>query len=144
VKRLVLAGVLAWGAAVYAQEAPGYRFDRPELLADQQVWGIAHGARLLAQACARAGHGAAAEAWVDWREREAARIDAMRLALSRRYFGIDDAPPDAVAAALGLKPTLALPVDELAPACATLADALSQPRYDLSRRRDEILAKFRQ
>lgn len=143
-KRLVLAGVLAWGAAVCAQEAPGYRFDRPELLADQHVWGIAHGARLLALACARAGHGAAAEAWTIWQEREWAQIDVIRAALSQHYFQRDDAPPDAIAAALGLKPALALPADELGPACATLAEALAQPRYDLPKRREELLAKYRE
>ncbi|MEW6163766.1 MAG: hypothetical protein AB1642_01755 [Pseudomonadota bacterium] len=145
-KRLAFACALAWAGAGSAQDAAapqGYSFEQPELLADQHVWGIVHGARLLAQACARASHGGAAEAWVDWQEREAAQIGAMRVVLSRHYFRTDDASPDALAAALGLKQALALPAGELGPACATLAEALAQPRYDLSKRREEVLAKFR-
>lgn len=135
---------LALGALpALAQTPPGYAFDRPQLLADQEVWGIAHGARLLALACARAGFGAAAEAWVDWQEREWAQIEAMRASLSRHYFGRDDAPPDAIAAALGLKSALALPAEELAPACQSLPKALAQPRYDLPRRREAVLARLR-
>jgi hypothetical protein len=94
---------------------------------------------LLAQACARAGHGAAAEAWVDWQERESAQVEAMRSALSRHYFKTDDAPPDAIAAALGLNAALALPAGKLDPACASLAEALGQARYDLAKRRKELL-----
>ena len=121
--------------------APGYAFDRPEVLADQRIWGIAHGARLLALACKRAGHGAAAEAWVVWQEREAAQIEVIRAALGQYYFKRDDAPYEAIAAAMGLSPTLDLPPEELAPACATLAEALAQPRYDLAKRREELLKK---
>lgn len=127
-----------------AQEAAtsqGYAFERPGLLADQYIWGIAHGVRLLALACARAGHGAAAEAWVDWQEREAAQIDVMRAALGHYYFGQDDVSPDAIATALNLAPTLELAPETLGPACATLPEALAQPRYDLARRRAEFLEK---
>lgn len=119
----------------------GYAFDRPELLADQLVWGIAYGARLLALACARQGNGVAAEAWVAWQEREQAQILAIGQRLSQHYFSRTDAPPDALAVALGLRPALALPPEQLAPACATLAEALTQPRYDLSKRREEMLKK---
>lgn len=122
----------------------GYVFDRPELLADQLIWGLAHGARLLAQACARAGKGEAAEAWVAWQERERPRILATNRRLGLHYFGREDAPADAVSSALGLATTLALPPDRLAPACASLAEALAQPRYDLEKRRAELLAKGRE
>lgn len=121
----------------------GYVFDRPELLADQLIWGIAHGARLLALACARAGKGEAAEAWVAWQERERAQILAANGRLGRHYFGREDAPTDAISAALGLASALALPPERLDPACASLAEALTQPRYDLDRRREELLAKVR-
>jgi malonyl CoA-acyl carrier protein transacylase len=119
----------------------GYAFDQPGIMAAQLLWGIAHGARLLALACAQAGHGVAAEAWVDWQERESAQIATLRADLSQHYFQTDDAPPDAVTAALGLKPALALPAEALGPACATLAEALAQPRYDLKKRHEELLKK---
>lgn len=142
-KRLFLpAALFALALPLRAEDAavpPGYAFDRPGVLADQHIWGIAHGARLLALACAQAGHGAAAEAWVDWQEREAAQIEVIRAALGQYYFQRDDVPPAAIAAALGLKETLELPAEQLAAACATLAEALKQPRYDLARRRAEFL-----
>lgn len=141
-----LALACAWALAMPAQaQEPavpqGYAFERPGLLADQYVWGIAHGVRLLALACAQARQGAAAEAWVDWQEREAAQIEVMRAALSQFYFQHDDAPPDAIAAALGLAPSLDLSPETLESACATLAEALAQQRYDLARRRTEFLEK---
>ena len=121
-----------------------YAFDKPALLADQLTWGIAHGARLLALACARGGHGGAAEAWVAWYEREREVILEIGRRLGSHYFDSEDAPPDAIAAALGLKADLALPPEQLGPACATLAEALAQPRYDLARRRAELLAPRRE
>ena len=117
----------------------GYVFDHPEVLADQRLWGIAHGVRLLTLACAQNGYGAAAEAGIDWQEREAAQILALNLALGRLYFQRDDVPPDAISAALGLRTELELTAETLQPACETLAKALTQPRYDLARRREEML-----
>lgn len=122
-----------------APGVPGYAFGRPELLADQVVWGVAHGARLLALACARGGQGAAAEAWVEWEERERPYLTEVGQRLARHYFSADQAPPDALQRALGLQSALALPPEQLGPACATLAEALEQPRYDLARRREEIV-----
>lgn len=119
----------------------GYAFDSPVLLADQLIWGLAHGARLLALACARTGKGAAAEAWVTWQEREQTNILAVNRSLGRHYFGREEVSVDAMAAALGLKSALALPPEQLDPACATLAEALAQPRYDLTHRREEMLQK---
>jgi hypothetical protein len=116
----------------------GYEVDHPELLADQLLWGIAHGVRLLGRACSRQGHSIAAEAWLTWQEREAARIAAYHASLSRHYFRREDVPPPAIAAAIGLKPEIDAAPDDLLPACATLKDALQQPRYDLARRRAEI------
>jgi hypothetical protein len=133
---------LAFAAPACADEPAvpqGYAFDRPELLAEQRIWGIAHGARLLALACAGAGKTAAAAAWVDWQERERLQILAAGRVLGRHYFGREDAPPEAISAMLGLQPALALPPEDLEPACATLAEALAQPRYDLKLRREEWL-----
>jgi hypothetical protein len=152
VKRLaVLACAAAFALPAFADAkvgagemavAPGYAFDRPGVLVDQLIWGIAHGARLLALACARTGHGAAAEAWVAWQEREAAQIDVIRAALGQYYFQRDDASYEAIVAALGLSPTLDLSPEQLAPACATLAEALAQPRYDLAKRRETLLKEL--
>lgn len=141
----------AMGGALAALVAPtlaaeetvpqGYAFDRPELLADQMIWGLVHGARLLALDCAQAGHGAAAEAWADWQERERASIRAAGEALGRHYFGRPDVPVEVLSAALGLRPRLDLAPKRLAPACASLPAALAQPRYDLKHRRAEWLKR---
>lgn len=146
--RMVALGcVMTLAMPVFAEEAAprpvpqGYAFSQPELLADQLLWGVAHGARLLALACAQAGQGDAAEAWVAWQERELPNILAAGGALGNHYFGRADVPPDAIVAALGLKSALALPPEQLVPACASLADALAQPRYELKTRREELLAQ---
>lgn len=140
----MLGCALAFALPLRAEEtlpSQGYAFDKPERLVEQKLWGIAHGARLLALACARAGHGAAAEAWVAWQEREREEILSIGRRLARHYFNSDDAPPDAIERALGLQAALALPPEQLAPACATLAEALAQPRYDLKQRREEMLKR---
>lgn len=131
--------VLADEETAAAPVPQGYVFERPELLADQLIWGIAHGVRLLALACARAGRGDAAEAWVAWQERERPQILAANRRLGLHYFGLADAPADALAGALGLAGALALPPEQLEPACASLAEALAQPRYDLGKRREALL-----
>lgn len=131
----VLAGVIAWAGAASAQ----YAFDQPEILAAQRLWGLAHGIRLLAQACRQADRGDAAEAWVEWQERELPHILNAGRVLAKHHFGEETAPPDALAAVLGLKQALALPPAQLEPACATLAEALAQPRYDLAKRYEELL-----
>ncbi len=122
-----------------ARRVIGYAFGHPEVLADQRLWGLAHGVRLLTLACAQNGYGAAAEAGIEWQEREAPQIRALNLALGRLYFRRDDVPPDAISAVLGLKAELDLTAEALKPACETLAEALAQPRYDLARRREEML-----
>jgi hypothetical protein len=120
---------------------PGYAFDRPELLADQYLWGIAHGARLLAQACAVAGHAEAHAAWQAWNERETPEIAACAQRLGRHYYQRDDVAAAELVVALHLKPALDIAPERLEPACATLPAALARPRYDLARRREEMLKK---
>lgn len=112
---------------------PEYAFDKPEVLTAQLLWGVAHGVRLLARACAESGKHAAAEAWVDWREREQAQIMAAGRLLGQHYFGVEDLSPAVISAALGLKPALDLSPEVLDPACDTLPKALAQARYDLDR-----------
>lgn len=136
---LALACAATWAGTAQAQ----YAFDQPEILAAQRLWGITHGARLLALACNQAGKGEAAEAWVEWHERELPHIlNAGRL-LAEHHFGTEAAPPDALAGVLGLKQALALPPEQLEPACATLAEALAQPRYDLAKRYEELLKELK-
>ncbi len=121
-------------AAPIRQVTPSeYAFDKPEVLTAQLAWGVAHGVRLLAKACAESGSHAAAEAWVDWREREQPRIMAAGRLLGQHYFGVEDLSPAVISAALGLKPALELPPEVLGPACDTLPNALAQARYDLGR-----------
>ncbi|MDO8959114.1 MAG: hypothetical protein Q7U85_05210 [Rhodocyclaceae bacterium] len=124
---------------VEAAVPPGYAFDKPEVLAAQLLWGVAHGARLLGLACAKNGHYAATQAWLNWQEREAAQIDAARRLLGNYYFADAEPLPAVVSAAIGLKLVLDLPPEALEPACATLAEALAQPRYDMTRRHADIL-----
>ena len=116
-----------------------YVVDDPELFVDQVLWGIAHGARLLALACAQQGHHDAAEAWVEWQERESAQILGMNARLGQHYFQREEVPLDAIVLALNLKQSLDLPPETLESACATLREALAQPRYDLAKRRETLL-----
>jgi hypothetical protein len=142
VKRSTVLILLWLPLAAFADEPAlpqGYAFDQPEVLADQRLWGIAHGVRLLALACVQAGKGSAAEAWVDWQEREAVVLEGIRSRLAMHYFKHTDKPHDAITAALGLAGSLGLTQEMLLPACETLADALGQPRYELLKRREELL-----
>ena len=131
------------GSLSVPEAAPGYVFEQPEVLAAQLLWGFAHGARLLARACAEHGDLTAAEAWVAWQEREQPQILAAGRLLGRHYFSSEEAPPDIIAAALGLKPALALPPATLDQACTTLPEALTKPRYDLARLREKTLETLR-
>lgn len=115
----------------------GYAFDRPRVLAQQAIFGIAHGVALLGRACALAPDSApdTAAAYAAWNDKNQARIDSAARELAGYYF----APPlDGVrhlhlVQALGLKTDLGLSTDspELQAACATLPQALQNPRYDL-------------
>lgn len=116
-----------------------YAFNKPEVLAAQLLWGVAHGARLLALDCARNGKYAATKAWIDWQEREEPQIFAAARRLERHYFNAEETLPAVISAAIGLKPTLDLSPEVLESACATLAEALAQPRYDLLRLHAKIL-----
>jgi hypothetical protein len=127
------AGETALAEPIKQATPPEYAFDIPEVLTAQLLWGVAHGVRLLARACAESGKHAAAEAWVDWQEREQPQIMAARRVLGRHYFDVEDLSPAVISGALGLKPALELSPKVLGPACDSLAQALSQPRYDLSR-----------
>jgi hypothetical protein len=137
----LLAGALLAGLPAAAQVPTGYAFAQPAVLAQQLVWGRLHAVRLLALACRERGDAAAALAYADWLDRHWPPIRAAHAALSRHYFHREEAPLPAIAAALGLKPELALGDTELAAACATLPAALAAPRHDLERLYAEQVSK---
>lgn len=111
----------------------GYEFDNPQLLAQQLLWGVMHGVRLLGMDCHRRGDSAAALSYADWLDRQWPRIRAAEHDLSHHYFRVEQAPLEAIDVAIGLKPFLDQSDDDVAAACATLPEALAAPRYDLER-----------
>jgi hypothetical protein len=134
VKLAAFAAGMSLALAAHAQSVPSrYEFDRPQVLAQQLLWGVVHGVRLLGMACHRRGDHVAALAYVDWLDRQWPRIRAAERDLSRHYFDREQVPMEAIDAAIKLKPALDRPDDELGAACATLPEALSAPRYDLER-----------
>jgi hypothetical protein len=140
VKVAVFAAGMMLALAAQAQSASSrYEFDRPQLLAQQLLWGVVHGVRLLGMACQRRGDQVAALAYVDWLDRQWPRIRAAERDLSRHYFDREQVPMEAIDGALKLKPALERPDAELGPACASLPEALSAPRYDLERYYQEKL-----
>jgi hypothetical protein len=142
VRKRVLAVGLALTASAFAQERAvpsAYEFDQPNILAQQLLWGVMHGVRLLGMACQRRGDHVAAQAYVDWLDHQWPRIRAAETDLSRHYFMRDQVPMEAIDAALKLKPALDRPDAELGEACASLPDALAAPRYDLERYYQEKL-----
>jgi hypothetical protein len=130
--------------AAQAQERPipsGYEFDKPHILAQQLLWGIVHGVRLLGTACQRRGDYVAAKAYAEWLDRQWTRIRAAERDLSRHYFDREQVPMEAITQALNLKPVLDQPDEDLSEACATLPEALAAPRYDLERFFQEIVQR---
>lgn len=144
-------GVLATAPCAYADEVPqpqrqGYAFESPRVLAEQRLFGIAHGVRLLADACREVSDAARIESAVSaWRAEQQVTIDLAAAGLARWYFGREAAAADwaAIATALNLKARLDLAPDDLAAACASLPEALAQPRYALGERLrlEELMAQ---
>lgn len=152
-RRLAALAALSLALAAQAQEREparrGYAFDSPRIVAEQRLFGIAHGVALLAAACREVPESAAAtqEAYGAWRAAQQMTIDIAAAGLARYYFGAAAAAMDwqAIAGALDLKPRIDLAPDsaELQAACATLPQALAQPRYALGERlrREELMAQ---
>jgi uncharacterized protein (TIGR02996 family) len=109
----------------------GYAFDKPPILAQQLVWGIVHGVRLLGAACDRRGDHAATAAYADWLDGQWPPIRAAERTLSRYYFNREQVPLEAIDKALNLRPALEQADKDLGAACATLPAALAAPRYNL-------------
>jgi hypothetical protein len=140
VKRAAVAVGAALALTAQAQSVPSrYEFDKPNILAQQLLWGVVHGVRLLGMACHRRGDWPASSAYVDWLDRQWPRIRAAERDLSRHYFDREQVPMEAIDAAIKLKPALAKPDDALGDACASLPEALAAPRYDLERYYQEKL-----
>lgn len=117
----------------------GYAFDRPAILAQQTLFGVAHGVTLLARACALVpGQAAPSQAaYQAWWAKNGPWAEQAERDLARYYF--HDRSPEAarlaLVKALQLKTELGFATDSpaLAAACATLPQALEKPRYDLER-----------
>lgn len=129
--------------APVAKQPSGYAFDNPRLLTQQIIWGLDHGARLLSEACQRRGDETAGATYRNWRAAQQTRLDIARRDLARHYFAADQAGDAEIDMALKLLPRLQSRDEDLGPACATFAAALSKPRYDLEKlyaaRREAIL-----
>jgi hypothetical protein len=128
---LLLTGVARAGDC--QREAAGYVFDNQRLLTHQMIWGIVHGVRLLGLECQNRGQTAAADAYLDWLDKQLPRVRSAETDLARHYFGRDKAQPEAIDAAVGLKPRLETAPELIGPACASLPEALRQERYDLEK-----------
>ena len=115
----------------------GYAFDNPEILLRQRLFGLAHGASLLASACRD--DAAATAAYRNWRMKQLGAINAVGHDLSEWFFG-DKAYQAGMAdirRALNLPDALPpMPDVELAAACATLPEALARERYDMQHHLD--------
>ena len=154
-RRLALAGLLcgalnAVGAqpvqAAAAAAAPplvsierqGYAFEYPRVLAEQRLFGIAHGVSMLAESCraVEPTAQASADAYARWYEQQQLQIEDLKNNLASFYYGsrAAEATWQHLVAALNLREKLSLAPDseQLIAACASLPDALQQPRYDLT------------
>lgn len=115
----------------------GYALDNPRVLAQQRLFGLAHGITLLAAACVRepGNSEALTLAYAAWNEMQAAAIDASLRDLARFYFGdrATEATRLDIERALKLRDKLSIKPGSkgLREACATFAEALQKPRYDL-------------
>ncbi|HQR04837.1 MAG: hypothetical protein JSR19_06680 [Proteobacteria bacterium] len=139
-ERLCLAALLAvlGAGSVHAVEpaAPevpvvdGYDFTRPRTLVLQRIFGLAHGVGLLAGVCGD--HPEAVEAYERWHSRQQGMIERVQRDLAP---GLTDG--DAMhhlASALHLPAALKLDPARREAACATLPQALEEPRYELAAR----------
>jgi hypothetical protein len=141
-KFLAALGATLLPLAAGAEEPPlvpaheGYAFTQPSLLSAQVAFGIAHAVGLLTARCESLPEltDAVRAAHIEWSQQQAATLDAIVGDLARHYFG--DRAAEArwphIVGALHLQSRLDIGGDKLAAACATLPEALRQPRYDLA------------
>ena len=145
----LLSCLLLAGGSAQAQDNPpapeplvslhlGYAFERPDLLLKQRIFGLAHGIHLLLSGCLDKDENAVAaqQAYEAWHAPQRDALEAVRVALAAHHFGerAGQAQWQDIARVLGLKETIhpslgAIPLQD---ACATLPEALKQPRYDFA------------
>lgn len=114
----------------------GYAFEDTDILLRQRIFGLAHGVHLLLSACLDKNENAEAtqQAYDAWHAAQEKVLDGVRGLLAEHHFGseAERAHWQDVARVLGLKETIypSLGGISLQEACATLPQALTQPRYD--------------
>jgi hypothetical protein len=120
----------------------GYAFDKPAVLVQQRLFGLAHGVTLLVSTCLADGSATNSrdsilEAYAKWDSAQAHIIEELQGSLSSYYFAERSAAAKwaDIAAALNLPAVLALKPGslEMMAACDSLPETLQKPRYDLER-----------
>jgi hypothetical protein len=118
----------------------GYAIDQPQILIRQRLFGLAHGLSNLAAACLELPEHSQAiqDAYAAWHAGQSKTIEALVHDLARYYFGprAAEARWQDLARALNLHESIepSLGPISLEDACATLPQAIGQPRYRLDRR----------
>jgi hypothetical protein len=117
---------------------PGYAAANPDILLRQRIFGLAHGVHLLLSGCLDKDVNAEVvqQAYDAWHAVQHAAIEGVRVMLAEHHFGASatEAHWQDIAKTLGLKETIypSLGTVSLQEACATLPQALTQPRYDFA------------
>lgn len=117
---------------------PGYAADNPGILLRQRIFGLAHGVHLLLSGCLdkEANAEVVQPAYDAWHALQRDSLEAVRVMLAEHHFGprAAEAHWQDIARALGLKETIypSLGTVSLQEACASLPQALTQPRYDFA------------
>ena len=124
----------------------GYAIDRPQTLMRQRLFGLAHGLSVLAAACLDLPEHSQAiqDAYAAWHAGQGKTIEALVHDLARYYVGprAAEAQWQDVARALNLHESIEplLGSVSLQDTCATLPQAIRQPRYEFDRRLAEAAA----
>jgi hypothetical protein len=114
----------------------GYAFDNADVLLRQRIFGLAHGVYLLLSACLDKSENAEAaqQSYDAWHATQGKVLDVVRGELASHHYGEQASRVhwQDIARVLGLKETIypSLGSISLNEACATLPQALMQPRYD--------------
>jgi hypothetical protein len=124
----------------------GYAVDQPQILFRQRLFGLAHGLSVLAAACLDLPEHSQAiqDAYAAWHAGQDKTIELLVNDLARYYFGprAAEARWQDLARALNLHESIepSLGSVSLQDACATLPQAIGQPRYEFGRRLAEAAA----